>query len=273
MTWMRLPEEYRRDGSKFCVLSLPFEGKVTYGRGASMGPQAIVEASEHLEYYDERFGQEPFVEGILPVVLDLPDDEEAMIRTVKDQFPKNEFVVGLGGDHSVTLGMLEGYEVRNGDFDVIVLDAHSDLRDSWNDSPLNHACVSRQASKKHDVLLVGVRSQDGDEAERKPENVRVIKKYEFAQDSFREALKDLKKRVYVSIDVDVFDPSFIRNTGTPEPGGFLWDDVVEMLATIFEEKAVIGADIVEFAPQEQYAAEAYSLAKLAYTLMALKVVG
>jgi agmatinase len=272
MKWMCLPEKYSGENSKFIILPIKYEKDLTYGDGASLGSQEIIKASQHMEYYDEQFDSEPFLDGIcVEESLELNHkNPEEMVAKISEVVKKNKdkFVLGLGGDHAITIGMIEGYEEG---FSVIVLDAHSDFRDSWK-HPLNHACVSKQISKKHDVLVVGVRSQDVDERKYidKSDNVEVIYGWEYNLDQVKALLLKLKEKVYVSIDVDIFDPSFIRNTGTPEPGGLSWKEVIEMLKEIFNSKEVIGCDIVEFAPKYNFEAEAYSLARLVYKIFALK---
>jgi len=268
MSWMRLPEEYSKEDSYFCIFPIRFEGKVTYGKGASKGPDAIIEASEHLEYYDEQFKVEPFEKGIFTKDMgDLMLDQDSALKQIELNYPKNNFVIALGGDHSVTIACAEQH-----DADVLIFDAHSDLRDSWNNSSNNHACVSKVLSKDRNVGIVGVRSQDKDEVELQPENVHVLHSYNINEKAFQEVLDKLNKKVYISIDVDVFDPSFIRNTGTPEPGGLMWNELINLLKKTFEQKEVVGADIVEFSPNENFTAEAYSVAKLAHKLMAMKIV-
>ena len=180
-------------------------------------------------------------------------------------------MISLGGDHSITIAAIKALEI-NEDFSVIILDAHADFRDSWNGSEYNHACTAKQVSKNHKVALLGVRSMDIDEKKQieKADDVHLLKAYDFNLTKLKEILPKLKDKVYLSIDVDVFDPSFIRNTGTPEPGGFTWNQVISILKTIFKEKEVIAADIVEFAPKNNFEAEAYALAKLCYKLMAMK---
>ena len=250
MKFMNLDEKYSGDDAYFAVVLIAEEGEVSYGKGASKGAYEIIKASEHLEYYDEQFDNEPFELGIMTA----------------DKIPKGKFFVVLGGDHSVSLKSVPE------DCSVLILDAHSDFRYSWNNSMNNHACVARRLSENHKIGIVGVRSQDKDEMEeiKNNKNVQILKAYDFNKEKLIEILNKLDNNVYISIDVDVFDPSFIRNTGTPEPGGFFWNDVIEILKVVFSNKNVIGADIVEFAPEENFRAEAFSLAKLAYKLMALK---
>ncbi|MEE9525143.1 MAG: agmatinase [Candidatus Woesearchaeota archaeon] len=272
MNWMNLPEEYAKEDSYFSIFPIAFEGNVTYGKGAIRGAEEIVVASKHLEYYDEQFDNEPFEKGIRLATGIRANNEEEMINKIKTYFPKNKFVIGLGGDHSVTIGCVKALEEKENDFSVIILDAHADFFDSWNGSQLNHRCAAKQVVKDHQVLSIGIRSMDIDEKKLIDEDkdINIIKAYEFDEKKLRKELKKLRNKVYVSIDVDVFDPAFIRNTGTPEPGGFSWNHVIGILQIIFEMKEVIGADIVEFAPTQNFKAEAFSLAKLAYKIMALK---
>jgi agmatinase len=278
MKWMCLPDEYSGENSKFVIIPVSYEKDLTYGEGASKGCLEIIKASQHLEYYEEQFDAEPFIEGIrIDDVLELNNaTPEEMICAVSNNIAQlnNKFVLGLGGDHAITIGMIKGLEEIESDFSVIVLDAHSDFRDSWKHK-YNHACVSKNVSKKHDVVVIGVRSQDIDEKKQIDEcdNVNVVYAWEFHLDKVKHLLPKLKDKVYISIDVDVFDPSFIRNTGTPEPGGLGWYDVLNVLKEIFEAKEVMGCDVVEFAPRFNFEAEAYSLARLVYKILALKQSG
>ncbi len=282
MNWMNLPEEYCTEKSKFVILPISYEKALTYGTGTSKGPQAIIEASQHLEYYDEQFQTEAFLKGIqlLPQLNLNNNTPEEMVNSIKETISKQnkeKFIISLGGDHAVTIGIVKGLEQHynkenNSDFSIIQFDAHSDYRDSWNGSQLNHACVANQI-KNHEILQIGIRSQDADEAkqiEQNP-NLHIIYGWEHNEEKLKQLLPQLKDKVYITIDVDAFDPSFIRNTGTPEPGGLTWNQVISALQIIFKEKEVIGADIVEFAPKENAESEAYTLAKLAYKIMNLKV--
>ena len=275
MNWMNLPSEYSTKESKFVILPIEYENNPTYGKGASNGSKEIIEASKHLEYYDEQFDNEPFLEGIELLNSVKSSDPEEMVEQVSNIISKqrDRFIIGLGGDHAVTLGMVKGIDQLHQDFSIIILDAHADFRDSWNDSQYNHACVSKQLSKKHNLALIGVRAMDIDEKKQIDEskNLHLITIHNFSLEKIKQMLPKLNTKVYLSIDVDVFDPSFIKNTGTPEPGGVNWKEMMGILGLIFDEKEVIGADLVEFAPVENYRSEAYSLAKLAYKLMALAI--
>lgn len=277
MRFMNLADKYSKDNSKFIILPIEYEKDVSSGKGAEHGSKEIIKASSELEYYDEQFQNEPFIKGIRthkPLSISSLKPDEA-IEKIRYSFlkEKNKFTISLGGDHAVTIGIVKGLEEVHDDFSIIILDAHSDFFHSWNGSEYNHRCVSQRVSERHEILIVGVRSMDADEEKiiKKNKNAYLIKAYDFDIKKILEILKKLNKKVYISIDVDVFDPSFIRNTGTPEPGGFQWNDVINILKIIFENKEVIGADIVEFAPKENFIAEAYSLAKLSYKIMSLKV--
>ena len=274
MRFMNLPDEYSGKGSEVYILPISYEKDVTYGGGAGNGPSEILKASQHLEYYDEELDVEAFEKGIYvldELRLSEKNPEEATEK-IKERIieNKNKFIISLGGDHSVSIGIVKALE-ENEDFSVLVLDAHSDLRESWNNSKLNHACVSKRFLEKHKVGIIGVRSQDISEKEivDNNEDVTVVYAHEFSEEKVDELLEKLGDKIYVSIDADVFDPSFIRNTGTPEPGGLSWKEVMMVLKKAFK-KQVIGADIVEFAPKENYRAEAYALAKLVYKICGLR---
>ena len=277
LNWMNLPQEYSGEESKFVILPVEYEKEVTFGTGAAQGSQEIIRASEHLEYYDCQFDTEPFLDGVKlldPIKTVTSESQkqhtpQEMVNTVSAtvaQQTGNRFVIGLGGDHAVTIGLVKGQEQLHEDFSVIILDAHADFRDSWNGSSLNHACVAKQVSKKHEVVIVGVRSMDIDEKKQidSSSDVHLLLAHEFSLDKLKQLLPELKKKVYLSIDVDVLDSSIIRNTGTPEPAGLTWNQVVDILQLVFQEKQVIGADLVEFSPQQKsdFQGEAYSLAKL-----------
>lgn len=273
MNFMDLPDEYAK--GRFVLLPIEYEGKVSYGKDSSLGSREIIKASDQIEYYDEQFDIEACMQGIeLLKPLQLANTTpEQMINIVSDKISKfkNKFVISLGGDHAVTIGLVKGLEKLHNDFSIIHLDAHSDFRYSWNDSQFNHACVSKQISKNHSMALIGIRAMDIEEHNeiQQNANIHLIKAYEFGYEKLKQTLDKLGEKVYISIDVDVFDPSFIRNTGTPEPGGFFWDRVINILKIIFEHKQVIGVDIVEFAPEYNFRSEAFSLAKLVYKIISL----
>src|SRR4030042_1444109 len=158
MKFMRLPDEFCGNNSMSVIIPVPYEGDVSFGRGASAGPSEIITASEHLEYYDEELDCEPFEKGIEvaePLACS-EDPEEAHKQIVRhvEKFGRN-FVIGLGGDHSVSSAFVEALSKKCPDLSVLIFDAHSDLRYSWNNSVWNHACVARRIACKHKVGIVG----------------------------------------------------------------------------------------------------------------------
>jgi len=307
MSFMNLPEEYANKSSKNFIIPVEYEGNVTFGRGCHNGAKEIVKASKHLEYYDCELENEAFLDGIHVLNVFADDElknlkEDDAVKIIKDKIktaidsckviePKkesknhlNKRLIFLGGDHSVTIGIVKAFNdvyrdkfsTNSKKFSVIILDAHSDFRHSWNNSVNNHACVAKRLSSEHKLALVGIRAMDYDEHHeiKKLESegkVSLVKAHEFDIDKVINALDKLENNVYVSIDVDVFDPSIIRNTGTPEPAGLTWHDVDKVLKKIFEKKNVIGVDVVEFSPENDNCSrtESYMVAKLVYRIISL----
>ncbi len=252
----------KSDDGKFVVLTIPIENNPSYGKGASKGCTAIIKESLELEYYDEEFDNSPVEEGIQTFNINTLEEVTNFVKNT------NKFVVALGGDHSIGIGILNGLE----DFSVLQLDAHPDLFYSWNGSSVNHRCFGRKAlSKANSLVQVGIRAMDKDEKKiiDSEDKILSITAREYNKDSIKNILDKLSENVYISIDVDVFDPSFIRKTGTPEPGGLHWQEVIDLLKEVFKSKNVIITDINEFTGESR--TEAYSLAKLAYKIMAMSL--
>jgi agmatinase len=266
--FMNLPDKYTGENSKFLIINIPWEKDVTYGKGASKGPKEIIKASHQLEYFDIDYEKEIFDQGIRVI-----DIKPQVFEDIQNQIAKidltNKFPVFLGGDHSITIPAINSI---NDNFDVVVFDAHADFFYSWNGSQNNHRCVNRRLIENHNILVIGLRSCDIEEFNEmnKDKRIEYIKATKFNLEVFKQKLSKLKKKVYVSIDVDVFNPNFIRNTGTPEPGGMNWDQVLDTLELVFTEKEIVASDIVEFSPNNDFDAEAYSLAKLTHKLFILK---
>jgi agmatinase len=295
MNFMDLPKEYRdKKKAKVVILPVSFKTKTTRKNDSHLGPKAILEASKELEYFEEDLFSEPHEVGIFTEEqLTIKDTDFIKIKhKILDKCSKiydgDKFLITLGSDHSTTMPIIEAIEKKEKDFGIVVFDAHTDLREPWGKDTWWHACVSREISKKHKTLLVGTRSMDNNDIDflvsKAGENVGVI----FAKDllssqkqqswdlvhcfQLEEKLRQLPKKIYVSIDVDIFDPSIIRYTDTPEPGGLNWTQINNLLKKIFEEKEVLGVDIVEFSPTKEKAAfaESFLLSKLIYKLIAYK---
>lgn len=266
------------------ILPVPYEATTSFGRGAAEGPDAILEASHHLETYDEELDEDPSRAGIatLPSVS-LPDaGPEAAHRALRDLYGRlletaeGRFPVLLGGEHSVSSApVLEWRErLASPDFTVLQLDAHTDLRDSFRGTPWSHACVMRRVldGGVERVVPVGIRSQSREERELIRE--RGLPSFH-ASELRREGwvgrvVEALGDPVYVTIDVDFFDPALVPGTGTPEPGGGSWWDALDLLREVFRRRTVVGADVVELAPEpDSHVSEAVA-AKLVYKLIAYR---
>lgn len=278
MNFMQLPDEFAGEDSAVVILPVAYEKHLTFGTGASAGPDAIIEAAKHLEYYDFELESEPFINGIqLTKVLrcsnlEPEDAQDKIYQKAKPFVDENKFCIGIGGDHSVTGGFVRAQAEKHENVSVLMIDAHADMRYSWNGSQWNHACIGRRLAAKHKVAVVGVRSLDKDEHEytKKEPNVLLVKPQDI-ENKIDEVISHLTGKVYLSIDVDGFDSSFIKNTGTPEPGGLTWQQVIRLIRKLFEKKEIVGADIVEFAPKDKGShAEAFALAKLLYKIVGYK---
>jgi agmatinase len=264
------------ENARVVILPFPYEGGVSYGKGTAEAPDAVLDASYHLELYDETLDAEPFRIGIATVAPpSMPTDPEDVVRTVYEStlalLERGKFVVLVGGDHSLSSGYAKALQDRYGRVSVIQLDAHADLRETYDDSPWSHACVmSRIREITKDTLQIGIRSMSFEEAERgKQEHLALctMHKYRHGDFDLHAALQCLPDPVFLTLDVDVFDWSVIRSTGTPEPGGLLWDEALSLLHSIFTQKQVVGCDILELSYQECDLNSPFAVAKLIYKMI------
>jgi len=272
------PEEEQSDyeTARVAILPVPYEGTVSYGGGTAAGPDAIIKASFHLEFFDEELGTDTLAAGIhtLPAV-DCSGAPETVISSVRSAalppLKDGKFIVAIGGEHSITKGIIEALiEVRGSDFGVLQLDAHTDLRDEYDGTKLSHACIMRRI---YDMGLsysqVGIRSLSREEADflnkkkTKPFYAHEIlnrKRSEWVE----EVVESLPDKVYITIDLDSLDPSIMPSTGTPEPGGLGWYDITALLGKVAERREVIGLDMVELAPIRGFHSPDFLAAKLVY---------
>ncbi len=270
------------ESSKVAVLPIPYEATTSYGHGTRNGPAAIVKASQMVEYYDEELDRESLVDfGIAtlkPVAFGKAKGERAMSlirKSVAELLHDGKFPVCLGGEHTVSGPIVEAFHDQYGnDFTVLQIDAHSDLRETYQGSPLSHACVMKRIFDFHkDIVQVGIRAQCIEERQLIVDN-RIATFYAKDLTSDRnwidEVLSRINGRVYITIDCDGLDPTVIPATGTPEPGGLTWQDTLRLMRKVFGEREVVGFDIVELAPVKNLHAVDYALAKLAYRLMGYK---
>ncbi|MDP2709500.1 MAG: agmatinase [bacterium] len=262
--------------AKIVILPVPYDGTSTWGKGADKGPAAIIEASANLEIYDIETDSEVYKENIFtaePVIE--KGAPEKMVKKVKlavgDFLKKEKLVAMIGGEHSITSGAVAAYKEKYKNLSVLQLDAHSDLRPEYLGSKYSHASVMSRVSEICPLVQAGIRSMDMAE---KP----FIKKDRifFAEDIYNndgwmdKAISKLTDQVYVTIDLDVFDPSILPSTGTPEPGGLGWYQVLKFLKKLNRKKNIVGFDVVELCPNKNEKSSDFLAAKLIYKLLSYK---
>ncbi|HUW19573.1 MAG TPA: agmatinase [Sedimentisphaerales bacterium] len=258
------------------IVPVPYDRTSTWLKGADKGPAAIIEASANMELYDIETDSEVYKKGIftdeaLPVELSPEEMVEAVRGRVENYIKQGKFVVVLGGEHSVSIGAIRAHCESNQDVSVLQLDAHSDLREEYDGSKYNHACVMARAREIAPIVQVGIRSMDICEKEFiNKDNIFFAEDIYGSTDWIDEVIARLSDRVYVTIDLDVFDPSVVPATGTPEPGGLLWYDVLALLRTVFEKRNVVGFDVVELCPNDNSKPSDFLAAKLVYKLLSYK---
>jgi len=259
--------------AKIIVFPVPYDYTATWQKGANLGPEAILEASAHVELYDIEADIEVHLYGIHTFQLShFPKSPEELTRIIRKNFSSfikdGKFPVMLGGNHSITPGAVQGSKEYFSDLSVLQLDAHADLKEFYNGSPFNHACVMARVKEICPAVQVGIRSLGMEEYE-KLDTSRVF----FARDIvFRDDWVDnvvelLSSHVYVTIDLDVFDPSIMPSTGTPEPGGLGWYQIVGLLKQVAKERHVVGFDVVELMPNKYNKAPDFIGAKLVYKFL------
>jgi agmatinase len=274
-----LPPEFSRFASaRAVVLPVPYDLTTSYLAGTRHGPQAIIAASTHLELYDEELHSEPYRLGIhtLPPLEPSAASPEETLQRVEEAISwllqHDKFPVLLGGEHSLTLAPVRALQKKFGNFSVLQLDAHADLRDSFQNTHFNHACVGRRIHELGLTLVqIGIRAISPEEAEfmRSAKNLYVCFDYELHSHPAQidAALSKLRDPVYVTVDVDVFDPALMPAVGTPEPGGLDWYTVLKILRYVGEKHTVLGFDVVELCPIAGLVGPDFLAAKLVYKML------
>jgi agmatinase len=262
--------------SRFSVVPVPYDATSSYVSGSRLGPAAIVEASANIEIYDHDLHLEPARQGVYtaPEVEPVADDPEATLarieQAVRAAVAAGSVPVVLGGEHTVSLGAVRAFAPRE-DFFVVSFDAHADLRDSYQGTPLSHACFLRRALEVAGGTAIGVRSMSREEHDfAVAQGLKVV----HAEEIHRRGAEALDlayvpDNVYVSFDLDVLDPSVMPSTGTPEPGGLSWYDLIDLAKRVISGRRVLGFDVVELCPQPGNVAPDFTAAKLIYKLMGI----
>lgn len=276
-TYAGIEDQYSKlDNAKIVLIPVPYDGTSTWQKGADKGPEAFLEASENMELYDIETQTEVYKQGVfLADAVTENTSPEAMVKVVhqavKGYIKKNKFVTTFGGEHSISIGTIRAFNECFDNITVLQLDAHADLRKSYQGSKCNHACALYEASQTTNLIQVGIRSMDVIETTVMDEEKTYFAHEMTEDDSWVDSVIDqMTENVYITIDLDVFDPSICPSTGTPEPGGLLWYETLDFLRQVFEEKNVIGFDIVELCPNPNEKASDFLAAKLYYKLLSYK---
>mgnify|MGYP001607627189 CR=1 FL=1 len=269
-------ENSKLETAKIVILPVPYDGTSTWGKGADNGPAAIIEASANMELYDIETDSEVYKQNIFttkPVIENgAPEKMVKKVKAAASEFlSQGKFIVILGGEHSITAGAFQAYAEKFKNLSVLQLDAHSDLRPEYQGSKYNHASVMSRVRELCPIAQVGIRSLDITE---KPfiDKTRVFLAEEiYNKTSWQnQAINKLTDKVYITIDLDVFDPAIMPSTGTPEPGGLGWYQVLEFLKKVISKKELAGFDVVELCPNKNDRSSDFLAAKLIYKLLSYK---
>ncbi|MBI5207477.1 MAG: agmatinase [Candidatus Firestonebacteria bacterium] len=264
--------------SKFMVLSIPYEQTTSYKAGTKEGPKAILDASRYIELYDEELDKCSYEAGIYTIGEMLIDHSgpaqmiNKIYNNVKNFIDRDKILISIGGEHSITPGLVKAHKDIYPDISVLQLDAHADLRQEYEGTEFSHASAIRRVLEFCPAVQAGIRSISYEEAEfyKTTDRTRIF----FAKDLKKDLKAYLNKivdfltdSVYITIDLDVFDPSIMPAVGTPEPGGIDWYEILDILKFVIDRKKIIGIDMVELLPQKENIASDFLAAKLIYKLI------
>lgn len=275
-TYAGIPEKYANlETAKIVLIPVPYDGTSTWQKGADKGPEAFLHASENMELYDIETGTEVYRHGVYLVepVTEKTSPEsmvDAVHQETKKYIEKGKFVTIFGGEHSISIGTIRAFKDSFDNLTVLHIDAHADLRKEYEGSTCNHACAVYEASQTTNLIQVGIRSMDVSEME-----VMDTSKVYFAHDIqgkpwMEKALNQITGNVFITVDLDAFDPSIMPSTGTPEPGGLQWYETLDFLKKVFKQKNVVGFDIVELCPNKDEKSSDFLAAKLYYKMLTYK---
>ncbi len=272
-----IPDEFAQlDTAKVVLIPVPYDGTSTWGKGADKGPDAFLDASANMELYDIETGTEVYKQGVyLADAVTENSSPEAMVDAVHQSalsyLNQGKFVTLFGGEHSISIGSIRAYADKYDDLTVLQIDAHTDLRPEYMGSACNHACAVYESSKKHNLIQVGIRSMDESELEHmNADKVYFAHQIMDNDDWMDRAISQMGENVFITIDLDAFDPSILPHTGTPEPGGMGWYQTLKFLKKVIDAKTMVGFDIVELCPSVQSKPSDFLAAKLYYKLLSYK---
>ncbi len=271
-----LPESATFETAKAVILPVPLESTTSYVPGTRNGPREILVASTHLELWDEETGTDVHPIGIYTLPeMELPFDDMADImaeirRVTSAILEHDKFPIVLGGEHSITSPVVAAVAAKHPGVSVLQIDAHADLRDTYMGTRFNHACAMRRVLEHARCTQVGIRSLSTEEAKAAPAlPTRIFYDINMRQDRnwIDAVVKSLGDKVYITIDVDGLDPAIMPATGTPEPGGLSWHELLSLLRAVISARTVVGCDIVELSPLPGVAAPNFLCAKLVYKIL------
>jgi agmatinase len=274
-TYAGIPEENAiLENSKVMLVTVPYDGTSTWGKGADKGPELFLDASENMELYDIETATEPYLEGVY-LAGEVAEDSspeamtEAVYQKTKEMLQHDKLFTLFGGEHSVSIGSIRAVGEKYENLTVLQLDAHTDLRPEFHGSTSNHACAVFEANQKHNLVQVGIRSCDVEEMQYVPKG-QCFWAHEIAENPnwIEDVLSKVSGNVYITIDLDAFDPSIAPSTGTPEPGGLSWYPTLKLLKKVFEKCNVVAFDIVELMDSANPKPTAFLAAKLYYKMLA-----
>jgi agmatinase len=259
--------------SRIVILPVPYDETSTWMKGADKGPEAIMDASVNLEFYDIETQSEVYKHGIYTLEpLTEKSSPEALVSSAHEKvsflLSEKKFPVLVGGNHTVSIGAVKAFAEVTENFSILQLDAHSDLRQKYEGSSYNHACAMARAREVAPVVQVGIRSMSVEElADVEKERIFFAHSLYYDKSLYNKAIDLLSENVYITIDLDVFDPSLIPSTGTPEPGGPEYFEIMHFLHEVVRRKNVVGFDVVELCPISSNKASDYVAAKIIYQLL------
>ena len=270
------PEEAGSETPRVVVVPVPYEATVSYGGGTREGPAAIIRASRQVELYDAEEDAEVYGQGIVtldeiePAVSGPEEMVDRLTSLARDIFAQGRIPVCLGGEHTVSLGFIRAAAERFPDLTVLALDAHADMRDEYQGSRYSHACVLRRALEAAPVAAAGLRSysrQERDFIRERGLSPILARDMAGTWDWLPALVDGLGPHVYLTVDLDVFDPGLMPAVGTPEPGGLGWPEVIGLIRTAAARRRIVGFDLVELAPLPGQAAPDFIAARLAYKIL------
>lgn len=276
-TYAGIGEEFSKLAtSKIVLIPVSYDGTSTWQKGADKGPKAFLEASENMELYDIETDSEVYKQGVfLADEITTKDSPETVIdevhETTKKYINKNKFVTVFGGEHSISIGTIRAFNECFSNLTVLHIDAHADLRASYEETKYNHACAVYEANSTTNLVQVGIRSMDiSEKREMNLDKVFFAHDLAINEDWIDDVIDQLTTNVFITFDFDALDPSIFPSTGTPEPGGLFYYETLEFLKRVFDEKNVVGFDMVELCPNEVDKSSDFLAAKLYYKMLSYK---